>query len=233
MTTINEGGTGYSHADRQTAWDEPGLGKHSGWRNASWVDNDTVVLSDPTHLPNQRRDRRHDQRRQQGQPGQELVQRHGRRATRTRAAATSRATARKLAFATGENDSTLTLYSVPLFPTRFKDGDADPGSKPIVCYRYSGPNGGVVLDADVRARGRPRRVGRGRRHPRRDRAELRRRLHDRRRVADRGAADPRRQAARLGPGGRSRRHRRRAAAWPPRPRRRSWRRRWPRASACA
>ena len=49
----------------------------------------------------------------------------------------------KLAFATGENDSTLTIYSVPLFPTRFKDGDADPGSKPIVCYRYSGPSGGA------------------------------------------------------------------------------------------
>ena len=52
VTTINEGGTGYSHADRQTAWDEPGLGKHSGWRNPSWVDNDTVMISDPTHLPN-------------------------------------------------------------------------------------------------------------------------------------------------------------------------------------
>ena len=40
---INEGGTGYSHADRQTAWDEPGLGKHSGWRYPIWVDDDTTV----------------------------------------------------------------------------------------------------------------------------------------------------------------------------------------------
>src|SRR3954463_12124113 len=52
VTTINEGGTGYSWADRQTGWDEPGLGKHSGWRNAVWVDGDTTMLSDPTHMPN-------------------------------------------------------------------------------------------------------------------------------------------------------------------------------------
>ena len=49
VTTINEGGTGYSYADRQTAWDEPGLGKHSGWRHPSWIDNDNVLISDPTH----------------------------------------------------------------------------------------------------------------------------------------------------------------------------------------
>src|SRR3954453_21392599 len=52
VTTINEGGTGYSWADRQTGWDEPGLGKHSGWRNAVWVDGDTVMISDPTHAFN-------------------------------------------------------------------------------------------------------------------------------------------------------------------------------------
>src|SRR3954471_3852929 len=52
VTTINEGGTGYSYADRQTSWNEPGLGYHSGWRNPVWVDNDMTMLSDPTHLPN-------------------------------------------------------------------------------------------------------------------------------------------------------------------------------------
>jgi len=141
VTAINEGGTGYSHADRQTAWDEPGLGKHTGWRNASWVDNDTVVLSDPTHLPNSDVivDTISD-----GSKGN-LVKNwfsdtvgnnphtSGGDVTRDRS---------KLAFATGENDSSLTLYSVPLFPTRFKDGDPDPGSKPIVCYRYTGAAGG-------------------------------------------------------------------------------------------
>src|SRR4051812_18433742 len=44
VTTINEGGTGYSHSDRQTGWDEPGFYRHSGWRNPFWVDNDTTVL---------------------------------------------------------------------------------------------------------------------------------------------------------------------------------------------
>ena len=52
VTAINEGGTGYSHADRQTGWDEPGFHKHSGWRNPAWVDDVTTMLSDPTHLPN-------------------------------------------------------------------------------------------------------------------------------------------------------------------------------------
>lgn len=52
MTTVTEGGTGYSWADRQTDWDEPGLGRHSGWRNATWVDDATTMISDPTHLPN-------------------------------------------------------------------------------------------------------------------------------------------------------------------------------------
>ena len=52
VTTINEAGTGYSYSDRQTSWDEPGLGYHSGWRHPSWVDNDMTMLSDPSHLPN-------------------------------------------------------------------------------------------------------------------------------------------------------------------------------------
>jgi hypothetical protein len=49
---------------------------------------------------------------------------------------------RKLAFQTGENDSTLTVYSVPAFPTAFRDGAADPSTRPSPCYRYSGPAGG-------------------------------------------------------------------------------------------
>lgn len=52
QTTVTEGGTGYSHADRQTPWDAPGLGRHSGWRHASWLDDGTTMLSNPTHLPN-------------------------------------------------------------------------------------------------------------------------------------------------------------------------------------
>ena len=50
---------------------------------------------------------------------------------------------RKLAFQTGENDSTLTVYYVPAFPTSWKDGDPNAGSDPHVCYRYSEPAGGA------------------------------------------------------------------------------------------
>ncbi|HEX8105544.1 MAG TPA: hypothetical protein VF533_23210 [Solirubrobacteraceae bacterium] len=39
-------GIGYSHPDRQTGWDEPGLGRQSGWTHPSWIGNDTLLLSD-------------------------------------------------------------------------------------------------------------------------------------------------------------------------------------------
>ena len=52
VVAINEAGTGYSYSDRQTGWDEPGLGYHSGWRHPSWVDNDMTMISNPSHLPN-------------------------------------------------------------------------------------------------------------------------------------------------------------------------------------
>ena len=109
----------------------------------------------------------------------------------------------KLAFATGENDSTLTVYSVPQFPTTFRDGDAPVSTRPSICYRYSGPNG-ALLDPDLRPRRRAAGLGRGRRHQGRHRPELRRRLHARRRDAERSARHPRRLAARLGPRRRAR-----------------------------
>ena len=64
-----------------TGWDEPGFRKHSGWRFPAWVDNTKLVLSNPTHLPNddvvvdipEGIERRHAQelvhRRRPGQPG--------------------------------------------------------------------------------------------------------------------------------------------------------------------
>jgi WD40 repeat protein len=137
---INEGGTGYSWADRQTGWDDPTLGKHSGWRNPVWVDEDTTMLSDPTHMPN------HDvilDTLSDGDSGNlvhgwfsDTVEGNphtsGGDITRDRT---------KLAFATGENDSTLTVYSVPQFPTTFRDGEAPASTRPTICYRYSGPAG--------------------------------------------------------------------------------------------
>ena len=41
-----EVGVGYSHSDRLTAWDEPGLGRQSGWTHPSWIDNSQVLLSE-------------------------------------------------------------------------------------------------------------------------------------------------------------------------------------------
>jgi WD40-like Beta Propeller Repeat len=140
-TTINEGGTGYTHSDRLTGWDEPGLRKHSGWRFPIWVDNATTILSNPTHLPND--DvvvdvpegtsvgllRSWFTDAVQGNPGV-----GGGDITRDQ---------HKLALQTGENNSTLTVYSLsPGVPTSWRDGADNPEINPIVCYRYSDPIGG-------------------------------------------------------------------------------------------
>jgi hypothetical protein len=140
-TTINEGGTGYTHSDRLTGWDEPNFRKHSGWRFPIWVDNATTILSNPTHLPND--DvvvdvpegtsvgllRSWFTDAVQGNPGV-----GGGDITRDQ---------QKLAFQTGENNSTLTVYSLsPGVPTSWRDGEDNPEINPIVCYRYSDPIGG-------------------------------------------------------------------------------------------
>jgi WD40-like Beta Propeller Repeat len=41
-----EVGVGYSHADRLTPWEEPGLGRQSGWTHPSWIDNSRMLLSE-------------------------------------------------------------------------------------------------------------------------------------------------------------------------------------------
>jgi hypothetical protein len=46
-------GTAFTDPNRLTAWDEPGFKRRSGWIDASWVDNDTVLLSDPYVQPNE------------------------------------------------------------------------------------------------------------------------------------------------------------------------------------
>ena len=141
VTTINEGGTGYSAADRQTAWDEAGFYRHSGWRNPTWLDNETTILSDPTHLPN----------------ADVVVDQHAKRPgatgflaqnwysdtdqAKTSAGDVTR-DGTKLAFTTGIGETALSFYAVPSFPTSFPDGLAPESTRPVVCYRYTGPNGG-------------------------------------------------------------------------------------------
>jgi hypothetical protein len=137
---FNEGGTGYSWADRQTGWDDPALGKHTGWMFPSWVDNDTVLLSDPTHMPNydvildtvsdgDTGNLVHNwfSDTAEGNPGV-----GGGDVSRDR---------KKMAFVTGENDSTLTVYSIASFPTTFPDSEAPASTRPGICYRYSGVAG--------------------------------------------------------------------------------------------
>ena len=51
---------------------------------------------------------------------------------------------RKMAFQTGENDSTLTVYYVPSLPDRRgRTATPNAGSDPHVCYRYSDAPGGA------------------------------------------------------------------------------------------
>ena len=45
-------GVGYTHSDRQTGWEEPGLGRQSGWMDPSWAPDGSVLLSDKTRRPN-------------------------------------------------------------------------------------------------------------------------------------------------------------------------------------
>jgi len=143
VVAINEAGTGYSYSDRQTGWDQPGLGYHSGWRHPSWIDNDLTMISNPSHMPN--RDIILDRISDGGNGHGNLVMNWtsdmadqnphvgGADITRDK---------RKLAYQSGENDSTLTVSYVPAFPTAWKD--SDPNTDEIhVCYRYSKPAGGA------------------------------------------------------------------------------------------
>lgn len=141
VTTINEGGTGYSHPDRQTAWDEAGYRKHSGWLHTAWADSATAVLSNPTHMPNADVVVDQPATREQAFMVQNWFSDAVDGNPHMGAGDVSRDKA-KLVYLTGNDDSTLTVYRESAFPTAFKDGTADPSTRPDVCYRYSGPNGG-------------------------------------------------------------------------------------------
>jgi hypothetical protein len=133
---INEGGTGYSHADRQTAWDE--IGKHSGWRYPIWADDDTTVITDPTHIPNADFvvDTISD-----GPPG--MLHAWGTDfGTKHVAEGDVARDKSRMAFVTGAADEELSVYYVPKFPTTWKDGSAPADTLPQACFRYGTPVGG-------------------------------------------------------------------------------------------
>jgi hypothetical protein len=141
VVAINEGGTGYSWSDRQTGWDDPALGYHSGWRFPAWVDNDMTMLANPTHLPND--DVILDRISDGGNGHGNLVMNWFSDLVNDNKGVSGGDISRdrtKLAFQTGENDSTLTIYSVPTFPTVWKDSETD--AKPYICYRYKDAPGG-------------------------------------------------------------------------------------------
>ena len=66
---------------------------------------------------------------------------------------------------------TLTFYRVASFPTTFKDGEAAPGDRPEVCYRYTRARpAGATGRRPSRPTARGAAYGGRRRHPRRRRA---------------------------------------------------------------
>jgi hypothetical protein len=126
VTVDTQGGTAYSHADRATDWDEPGLGRHSGWRNPAWIDNDNVMISDPTRLPNA--DVLVDTIGDTGVPIKEWFTDNG--TTHISGGDVTRGQT-KLAFVAGDGDSELRIYKTAPYP-----------AYPDACYRYSDAAGG-------------------------------------------------------------------------------------------
>src|SRR5689334_20860364 len=140
-----EGGTGYSHSDRQTDWGEAGLGKHSGWLHPSWIDNENTMLSHATHWPNKEvvldtvgdgpqllRDWFTDSTN--GNDGGQMA--HG-EMTRQRT---------KMAFVTGAGDTQLRFYKIRQFPHGGPHGDwgssLTDAELPYICGIYGNPAGG-------------------------------------------------------------------------------------------
>jgi hypothetical protein len=140
-----EGGTGYSHSDRQTDWAEAGLGKHSGWLHPSWIDNQNTMLSHATHWPNKEvvldtvgdgpqllRDWFTDSTN--GNDGGQMA--HG-EMNRQRT---------KLAFLTGAGDTQLRFYKIREYPHGGPHGDwgssLTDSELPYICGIYGNPAGG-------------------------------------------------------------------------------------------
>ncbi len=145
VTVGTEGGTGYSHADRLTAWDEPGLGRHSGWLHPSFIDDDNVMISESTHWS----------------PKQVLLDiigdvnepihdwftdtTNGNLSGQMRGGEMNRRRT-KLAFVAGENDKGMRIYQMQQFPHGGPHGDwgnsLGEEEYPIICAEYGGAKGG-------------------------------------------------------------------------------------------
>ena len=145
-TTINEGGTGYSYARSPDRLGRArprlplGLAPPVVGRQRHDADRPTRP-----HLPEPRHDPRPDLRRRQRprQHGQELDFATWSKGNPHVGGGDITRDKRKIAFQTGKNDTTLTVYYVPPFPTSWRDGEPDAGSDPHVCYRYRDAPGGA------------------------------------------------------------------------------------------
>lgn len=130
-TTVTEGGTAYSWSDRQTAWDEPGLGKHTGWRNPQWISNEMTMLSDPTHLPN--RDVVFDRLGDTAVPVMDWFYDRTQGNTHVSGGDMTR-TRDKMAFTVGDDDSAVRVYRVEQWPTQWPPRADE--EYPLVCFQY-------------------------------------------------------------------------------------------------
>jgi hypothetical protein len=148
--TKTRAGSAYAHSDRRTAWDA--IGRHPGWRNPAWADDDTVLLSEPTALAS--RDVVVDTI-SDGPPGlahnwfTDMAQGN----PRVGAGDITR-DKRKLALLTGQGDAGLSIYHVPAFPTAFRDGEPPAGADPHVCYRHGDAIGGTFASPTFAPDGR-------------------------------------------------------------------------------
>jgi hypothetical protein len=127
VTHETDVGIGYTHSDRMTSWDEPGLGRQSGWIHPAWFDNSEVLLSDPARILNEDviTDR-------VGDGNQTITRWFTDNGTSDVGAGDVTRQRTKLAFVTGQASDTLRVYAM--------HGAAP--ALPDACYEISKPVGG-------------------------------------------------------------------------------------------
>ena len=119
-------GTGLTASDRITSWDEPGWSHQTGWQHPAWIDNGTLMLSEPGAALNedvildvagdgyQTITRWFADSSIKGLRDGEMTRQHT-----------------KLAFVGGENDANLRVYRMT----------GEPTALPEACYEWSNPKG--------------------------------------------------------------------------------------------
>ena len=119
-------GTGLTASDRITSWDEPGWAHQTGWQHPAWIDDSTLMLSEPGASLNE------DVILDVAGDGYQTITRwftdssiHGLRDGEMTRQHT------KMAFVGGENDANLRVYRMT----------GEPTALPEACYEWSNPKG--------------------------------------------------------------------------------------------